>query len=78
MSLIISPLRGNISFGMKCQRSRSSLSNGNVALAFCSGVRLSRKPVAAFAMVAADFCDAMMRPPVKMVIRIAATASRSA
>ena len=29
-------------------------------------------------MVAADFCDAMMAPPVKTVIRVAATASRSA
>src|SRR5688572_27728720 len=78
MSLIISPLRGNISLGMKCQRMLSSLSNGNDALAFCSADRLSRNCVAAFCMAAADFCDATIAAPVNAVISAAATASLSA
>ena len=48
MSLIGSPFRSR---GMKCQFTRSpfaSLSNGNVACAFCSGVSEVRNAFAAF------------------------------
>src|SRR5437868_558258 len=47
MALICSPLRGNISFGMKFHLVRSPSSAAMTACCRCSGVRLSRNLAAA-------------------------------
>src|ERR1051326_1059638 len=47
MALKVRPLRGYACGGMKFHRMRSSVMNGKVAAARCSGLRLARKAVAA-------------------------------
>ena len=51
---MVSPLRGKVSVGMKCQCSRSSDEKSKVACFRCSGVRLARNFVAAAAMADDD------------------------
>jgi len=50
---------------MKCQCSRSSPLNGNVACCFCSGVRLSRNFAAASDIADADRSAAIIEPAIR-------------